>query len=98
MNILEDPQKKNLEDINIIDLNLNKNSNIFEIKGIEIILMNENSFIEFKLYINYDLINNYINLNSDKKNNYIEENIYEFNQIYKLFKKRKMIIPNNINP
>ena len=85
-----------MEDVNVIRFCLDKNSNILELKGIEILLMNEYSYNKFKKYINYDLINNYIYLSYEKKNNYLKENINELNKIYKLIKKEGMVIPNEI--
>ena len=55
----------------------------------EIFLMNENSFINFKKYIKYDIINNYINLkDKEKKNNYLKNNINEFNEILTIIKNK----------
>ena len=87
-----------LENWNIKGISLDDILNNSVIKGIEIILMNENSFIKFKKYINYDLIVNYkYIINNEDKNKYIQNNINEFNKIYKVVKdKKKIRIPKDI--
>ena len=94
--IFEELNTTLLKDINVLGLNIDEISNISEKCGIEILLMNENSFKQFKKFINYDLINNYINLSSEQKNNYIEKNINKFNEILNIFKNKNIKMPKDI--
>ena len=80
-------------EINVLmpeEIEINKGSRI------EVLLIDEESLHNFKIFINYYIIYKYLLLKNEEKINYINEHIIEFYKLY-LFYTNKINIPNNIS-
>ena len=80
-------------EINVLmpeEIEINKGSRI------EVLLIDEESLHNFKIFINYYIIYKYLLLKNEEKINYINEHIIEFYKLY-LFYTNKINVPDNIS-